>query len=104
MTALHPPCGTIGASRAPPSKKLALSRAERPKRIVEKLLIGEEHHRQLANSAVILPRSHSGVAAILDHTASIAMVGPAVTGFWLFFRTMWKHDLAWIRARRIRRL
>lgn len=32
-------------------------------------------------------------------TAGIAMAWLAVTGFWLLFRTMWKHDLAWVRAR-----
>lgn len=32
-------------------------------------------------------------------TAGIAMGWLAVTGFWLLFRTMWRHDFAWIRAR-----
>ena len=35
-------------------------------------------------------------------TAGVAMAWLAVTGFWLLFRTMWKHDLAWVRARRER--
>ncbi|MBX9898202.1 MAG: PepSY domain-containing protein [Qipengyuania sp.] len=35
-------------------------------------------------------------------TAGIAMAWLAVTGFWLLFRTMWRHDFTWIRARRIR--
>ena len=30
--------------------------------------------------------------------AGIAMAWLAVTGFWLLFRTMWRHDFAWIRA------
>lgn len=32
-------------------------------------------------------------------TAGIAMAWLAVTGFWLLFRTMWRHDLGWIRRR-----
>ena len=32
-------------------------------------------------------------------TAAIAMAWLAVTGFWLLFRTMWRHDFAWIRRR-----
>ena len=28
-----------------------------------------------------------------------AMAWLAVTGFWLLFRTMWRHDLAWLNAR-----
>jgi hypothetical protein len=28
-----------------------------------------------------------------------AMAWLAVTGFWLLFRTMWRHDFAWMRAR-----
>ncbi|HXG80598.1 MAG TPA: PepSY domain-containing protein [Sphingomicrobium sp.] len=28
-----------------------------------------------------------------------AMAWLAVTGFWLLFRTMWRHDFAWLRAR-----
>jgi uncharacterized iron-regulated membrane protein len=35
-------------------------------------------------------------------TAGIAMAWLAVTGFWLLFRTMWRHDFAWLRARRTR--
>ena len=34
-------------------------------------------------------------------TAGIAMAWLAVTGFWLLFRTMWRHDFAWLRRRRI---
>ncbi|WP_324262290.1 PepSY domain-containing protein [Altererythrobacter sp. H2] len=30
-------------------------------------------------------------------TAGVAMAWLAVTGFWLLFRTMWRHDLSWIR-------
>ena len=30
----------------------------------------------------------------------IAMTWLAVTGFWLLFRTMWRHDFAWMRVRR----
>ncbi len=30
-------------------------------------------------------------------TAGIAMAWLAVTGFWLLFRTMWRHDSVWIR-------
>ena len=33
--------------------------------------------------------------------AGIGMVWLALTGFWLLFRTMWRHDLAWARKRRI---
>ena len=33
-------------------------------------------------------------------TAGIAMAWLAVTGFWLLFRTMWRHDVAWLRKRR----
>lgn len=29
----------------------------------------------------------------------IAMAWLTVTGFWLLFRTMWRHDFAWIRSR-----
>lgn len=32
-------------------------------------------------------------------TAGIAMVWLAVTGFWLLFRTMWRHYLGWLRRR-----
>ncbi|MGK5512375.1 hypothetical protein ACSNN5_30410, partial [Brevibacillus formosus] len=32
-------------------------------------------------------------------TAGVAMAWLAVTGFWLLFRTMWRHDFAWVRAR-----
>ncbi|HET9398814.1 MAG TPA: PepSY domain-containing protein [Sphingomicrobium sp.] len=32
----------------------------------------------------------------------IAMAWLAVTGFWLLFRTMWRHDIAWLRSRRRR--
>ena len=35
-------------------------------------------------------------------TAGIAMGWLAVTGFWLLFRTMWRHDFAWARRRRPR--
>ena len=35
-------------------------------------------------------------------TAGIAMAWLAVTGFWLLFRTMWRHDFAWLRVRRTR--
>jgi uncharacterized iron-regulated membrane protein len=31
--------------------------------------------------------------------AGIAMAWLAVTGFWLLFRTMWRHDAAWLRRR-----
>ena len=31
-----------------------------------------------------------------------AMAWLAVTGFWLLFRTMWRHDLAWLRTRQRR--
>lgn len=34
--------------------------------------------------------------------AGIAMAWLAVTGFWLLFRTMWRHDFAWISGRRTR--
>ena len=34
-------------------------------------------------------------------TAGVAMAWLAVTGFWLLFRTMWRHDFTWLRARRI---
>ena len=30
-------------------------------------------------------------------TIGIAMAWLAVTGFWLLFRTMWRHDFAWLR-------
>ena len=33
-------------------------------------------------------------------TAGIAMAWLAVTGFWLLFRTMWRHDFVWIRIGR----
>jgi len=32
-------------------------------------------------------------------TAGTAMAWLAITGFWLLFRTMWRHDLAWLRRR-----
>ncbi len=32
----------------------------------------------------------------------IAMTWLAVTGFWLLFRTMWRHDVRWLRPRKIR--
>ena len=32
-------------------------------------------------------------------TAGVAMAWLAVTGFWLLFRTKWRHDFAWVRAR-----
>ena len=35
-------------------------------------------------------------------TAGIAMAWLATTGFWLLFRTMWRHDFAWVRRRRTR--
>ena len=35
-------------------------------------------------------------------TVAVAMVWLSVTGFWLLFRTMWRHDFTWLR-RRIRR-
>ena len=31
-------------------------------------------------------------------TVGFAMAWLAVTGFWLLFRTMWRHDLAWLKA------
>ena len=31
--------------------------------------------------------------------AGVAMAWLAVTGFWLLFRTMWRHDAAWLRRR-----
>lgn len=34
--------------------------------------------------------------------AGFSTVWLAVTGFWLLFRTMWRHDFAWIRRRRAR--
>ena len=37
-------------------------------------------------------------------TAGIAMAWLAVTGFWLLFRTMWRHDFAWISRRRTRNI
>ena len=33
-------------------------------------------------------------------SVGIAMAWLAVTGFWLLFRTMWRHDLRWARAAR----
>jgi hypothetical protein len=33
-------------------------------------------------------------------TVGIAMAWLAVTGFWLLFRTMWRHDLGWAKAKR----
>jgi hypothetical protein len=33
-------------------------------------------------------------------TAGVVMTWLAVTGYWLLFRTMWRHDFAWMRARR----
>ena len=33
-------------------------------------------------------------------TVGIAMTWLAVTGFWLLFRTMWRHDLKWMRTAR----
>ena len=36
-------------------------------------------------------------------TVGIAMAWLALTGFWLLFRTMWRHDIAWIRHRRLTR-
>lgn len=35
-------------------------------------------------------------------TAGVAMGWLAVTGFWLLFRTMWRHDFAWLRGHRRR--
>lgn len=35
-------------------------------------------------------------------TAGIAMAWLAVTGFWLLFRTIRRHDFVWLRARRTR--
>lgn len=32
-------------------------------------------------------------------TVAVAMAWLSVTGFWLLFRTMWRHDFAWVRAR-----
>ena len=32
-------------------------------------------------------------------TVAIAMGWLAITGFWLLFRTMWRHDLAWLARR-----
>jgi uncharacterized iron-regulated membrane protein len=32
-------------------------------------------------------------------TVGLAMAWLAVTGFWLLFRTMWRHDFAWLRKR-----
>lgn len=32
-------------------------------------------------------------------TVGFAMVWLAVTGFWLLFRTMWRHDFAWLKSR-----
>ena len=32
-------------------------------------------------------------------TVGFAMAWLAVTGFWLLFRTMWRHDFAWLKAR-----
>ena len=32
-------------------------------------------------------------------TVGFAMAWLAVTGFWLLFRTMWRHDIAWLKAR-----
>jgi uncharacterized iron-regulated membrane protein len=32
-------------------------------------------------------------------TVGFAMVWLAGTGFWLLFRTMWRHDFAWLKAR-----
>ncbi len=32
-------------------------------------------------------------------TVGFAMVWLAVTGFWLLFRTMWRHDFAWVKRR-----
>lgn len=32
-------------------------------------------------------------------TAGFAMAWLAVTGFWLLFRTMWRHDFKWLRTR-----
>ena len=34
--------------------------------------------------------------------AGIAMAWLAITGFWLLFRTMWRHDAAWVRRRLVR--
>ena len=36
-------------------------------------------------------------------TVGFAMAWLAVTGFWLLFRTMWRHDFAWTRRPRRRR-
>lgn len=33
-------------------------------------------------------------------TVGIAMAWLAVTGFWLLFRTMWRHDLRWAKTKR----
>jgi uncharacterized iron-regulated membrane protein len=35
-------------------------------------------------------------------TVGFAMGWLAVTGFWLLFRTMWRHDFAWLKARATR--
>ena len=35
-------------------------------------------------------------------TVGFAMAWLAVTGFWLLFRTMWRHDFSWIRRDRVR--
>ena len=35
-------------------------------------------------------------------TAGVAMAWLAVTGFWLLFRTMWRHDFAWFGRRQVR--
>ena len=32
-------------------------------------------------------------------TVAFAMAWLSMTGFWLLFRTMWRHDFAWVRAR-----
>ena len=36
-------------------------------------------------------------------TVGFAMAWLAVTGFWLLFRTMWRHDFAWLKRRRAAR-
>ena len=33
-------------------------------------------------------------------TVGFAMTWLAVTGFWLLFRTMWRHDFGWLKSRR----
>ena len=63
----------------------------------------------LFQSILRTPITAGNAALLLQATASViaagvAMAWLAVTGFWLLFRTMWRHDFAWISRRRTRNI